>query len=376
MKNILFSPLTSLIFLVLGTSFFMTFITVRLDNLLVSKSVIGYIHSSYYAGTLLGAIKCDSMINRVGHIRSYAVFASMMTIMAICQGVYINPYLWIIFRFITGISLSGCYLVIESWLLASSTKQTKGKILAIYMACLYASQSISQFFLDIIDSESMQPYMLSAALTCLAIIPSCLTYMKQPQNEPEVTYKLSMIKYFKKAPIGFVGCLIAGIILSSIYSFMPSYALYNNLSVSLLMGIIVAGGFALQWPISKMSDILNHVIVLIINLTLVIILSIIVLFNNSNPIILYIACFFIGGFTFTIYPISIALMSDYFDQKDIVNAIGVSLFAYGVGSIAGSSVTAFLIEISTPVIIFYFIAFSAFILAAYCAYTAYKANSG
>lgn len=375
-KNIIYSPLASLVFLVLGGSFFMTFITVRLDDLGISKSVIGLIHSGFYAGTLLGALKCEALISRVGHIRAYAVFASVITITIILQGMFLNPYWWIVFRFFAGLALNGCYLVIESWLLGKSTKLTKGKILAIYMVCLYASQSGGQFFLKVIDILTMEPFLLSAVLTTMAIIPACVTYMKPPQVEAEakIIKKMSMLKYFNMAPLGFIGCFVSGLILSSIYSFMPSYALHHNLSVSMLMGIIVAGGFALQWPVGKISDIYDRARVLTINSVIVIFACIFILLNSENTNMLYLASFFVGGFTFTIYPISIAHMCDYFSQEEIVNATGVSLFAYGIGSIIGSSFIAFLIELISPDVIFYYIGVSSAGLTLFGTYRVMYAN--
>ncbi|RUP42013.1 MAG: MFS transporter [Acinetobacter sp.] len=367
-KNIVYSPLASLVFLILSSSFYMTFITVKLNLINVPESLIGYIHSSFYAGMFLGPIKCKSLINRVGHIRAYAVFVSITTGTVIMQGLWINSYWWIILRFFAGVSLSGCYLVIESWLLATSTKKTKGKILAIFMICLYSSQSISQFFLEIIDISSMEPFMLSAVLSTLAIIPACVTYMKPPQVEAEVTIKISMVKYFTKAPFGFIGCLVSGLILSSIYSFMPSYALHHNVSVSLFMGIIVAGGFIMQWPIGKISDILDRTRVITINSILTIFACTLILMYRENTIVLYIVSFFIGGFTFTIYPISIAHTCDYFSQEDIVNATGISLFAYGFGSIIGSSMTAFFIELYSSEVIFHYIALSSLVLVLFGTY--------
>ena len=170
-KKILYSPLASLVFLVLSSSFFMTYITVRLNNINIPESVVGYIHSAFYGGMLIGAIKSEGLINRVGHIRAFASFSSVITITIILQAFYPNPNIWIILRFFAGLSLASSYVVIESWLLAQSNKKTKGKILSLYMLCLYSSQTASQFLLDIIDIQTLEPFLLAAIISSLAIIP-------------------------------------------------------------------------------------------------------------------------------------------------------------------------------------------------------------
>jgi MFS family permease len=369
-KNILYSPLASLASLVLSSSFFMTFITVRLNNTNVPESIIGYIHSSFYCGMLIGAVKTEGLINRVGHIRAYAVFSGIVTITIILQALFSNPKLWIIFRFFAGISISASYVIIESWLLAQSNSKTKGKILAVYMFCLYLSQAISQFILEIVDIATIEPFLVSAILSTLAIIPSSITYMQVPEIDKK--YKFSILKYLKTAPLGFLGCLAAGLILSSIYGFLPSYAQDHNLSVSTALGITIAGGFVLQWPIGKLSDRIDRSKVLVGISLVIILVCLLIIFIPSNPVITYLFCFVLGGLCFTVYPVSIAQVCDYFAQGNVINITGVLLFSYGVGSVLGSIIVAFLIEFYSSWIIFSYIALVSLSLALFGLYTIRK----
>lgn len=369
-KNIIYSPLAGLVFLVLSSGFFMTFITIKLSELNFHESVIGYVHSAFYTGMLIGAIKSEKLINRIGHIRAYTAFLSVITITIILQAFSINIYNWIICRFFAGFSVSAAYVIIESWLLAQSTKKTKGRILAIYMLCFYIAQSISQFLLDLLDLGTIEPFLLAAILSCTAIIPASLTYMKAP--ELHIEHKGAIFKYLKIAPLGFVGCMVSGLILSAIYSFFPIYAQNYNLSASKILGITVAGGFILQWPVGKLSDIANRAKVIALLAILTIITCIIIIIIPTNKIIVYSTCFFLGGLTFTLYPVCISYVCDYFEQGNIVNITGALVFAYGIGSIAGSSSVAFLIENFKSIAIFYFIAATSLALALFAVYIVIK----
>lgn len=369
-KKILYSPLASLVFLVLSSSFFMTYITVRLNNINIPESVVGYIHSAFYGGMLIGAIKSEGLINRVGHIRAFASFSSVITITIILQAFYPNPSIWIILRFFAGLSVASSYVVIESWLLAQSNKKTKGKILSLYMLCLYSSQTASQFLLDIIDIQTLEPFLLAAIISSLAIIPSSITYMQAPEIETE--HKISILKYFNASPFGFIGCLVSGLMLGSIYSFLPNYSQDNNLSVSAVLGITITGGFCLQWPIGKMSDMFDRAKILTLISLINVLACILILLVSPHHIWVYIFSFILGGLSFTIYPVSIAQVCDHLEHGNIVNITGALLFAYGVGAVLGTPIVALLIENFSSSAIFFYISFISLFLFLFGLYTIIK----
>lgn len=233
MKNIIYSPLASLVLLVLSGSFFLTFITIKLNINEVTVIMLGLIHSAFYGGILIGALKSEEIINRVGHIRAFASFSSILTITILLQATYQTPYIWILLRFCAGFATAAAYVIIESWLLAQSTKYNKGKILSVYMICLYSAQTAGQFGLDILDINSLEPFILAAIISSVSIIPASLTYVPAPEIKPMP--KLAINKYFSASPLGFMGCISSGLILSAIYSFLPKYAVDNDFSVSMML---------------------------------------------------------------------------------------------------------------------------------------------
>ena len=118
MKNIIYSPLASLVLIVLSGSFFLTFITIKLNTQEVTVVMLGLIHSAFYIGILIGALKSEEIINRVGHIRAFTLFSSISTITILVQSIYQTPYIWIFLRFFAGFATAADYVIIESWLLA------------------------------------------------------------------------------------------------------------------------------------------------------------------------------------------------------------------------------------------------------------------
>jgi hypothetical protein len=59
----------------LANGFFGTFISLRVAIEDFGATMSGLVLSSYFAGFTLGALRCERIIERVGHIRAYAAFA-------------------------------------------------------------------------------------------------------------------------------------------------------------------------------------------------------------------------------------------------------------------------------------------------------------
>jgi MFS family permease len=322
MKNIIYSPLASLVLIVLSGSFFFTFTTIKLNSAEeVTVVMLGLIHSAFYVGILIGALKSEEIINRVGHIRAFTLFSSVSTISILVQSVYQMPYIWIFLRFFAGFSTAAAYVIIESWLLAESTKYNKGKILSVYMICLYSAQTIGQFGLDIVDIDSLEPFILAAIISAMSIIPASLTYVPAP--EIKTMPKLAINKYFSASPLGFMGCINSGLILGALYSFLPKYAVDNDFSISMMVGLTIAGGFCLQWPIGKLSDTFDRTkIIIILSLSITVICLLLALVHFPS-ILIYIMMFIFGGLCFTIYPLCIAQVCDHLEHDNIINVSGV-----------------------------------------------------
>ena len=93
----------------------------------------GLIVAGYYVGYLTGSVVIPIFLKRVGHIRVFAALASLASIAILLHTVFLDPYSWFFIRILTGASLSGIYIIMESWLNDKSTNQTRGQLLSIYM---------------------------------------------------------------------------------------------------------------------------------------------------------------------------------------------------------------------------------------------------
>ena len=350
----------AIILLMLGNGFFVSFTSLRLHDLAYEEWIIGIVNSAYYLGMLTGAAQAEKIINRVGHIRAYAAYAGIGTAGLMAQGMFVHPLAWVFLRGINGFCIAVYYVVVESWFLSTATASTRGAILSIYMASLYLSQSASQFILNFINLDSAEPFMVTALLGALSAVPITLTKLPSPHLDESSGHSLKTL--FKKSPFGFSGCLISGLILSSIYSFAPLYAASNNYSVAGIMSVCILGGVTLQWPMGKLSDILDRRKVLFGVTAATMLQSLFIICFDPVDLWVYISIYILGGLIFTLYPLSITEVCDRLQPNDITKATGMLLLAYGFGAVLGPLLTPISVDFAPSYGLFLFILLNTLVL--------------
>jgi len=77
-------------------------------------TVTGLVMSGYFIGFLFGSTQGAKIIKRVGHVRTFGALTALDSISILIHAVFINPLVWFIMRVITGLAMSGIYVVAES----------------------------------------------------------------------------------------------------------------------------------------------------------------------------------------------------------------------------------------------------------------------
>jgi len=350
-----FSPIVSMFILTIGNGFFTTLTTIQLNNLAASNGLIGIISAAYFAGMLTGAYCAQRLIVRVGYIRAYALFASLLATISLLQGLTDNTLIWLIARYICGYCMTALFIVIENWCLESSAPKIKGFIFAFYLFSYYLAQSIGQLFLKMHYSTILVPFCIIAGSASLSVIPVCFTRFNAPDLKPPKTF--SPITYFKQVPLGIAGGMIAGLILSGIYTLLPLTFQKLHFSVEdvgYLMGLTFLGGTIFQLPIGRLSDLYDRRIILILINALCVLFSLLLLFMHTFFWKTMFLAFLLGGCAFAIYPLSISHATDYTDKADTIAVLSTMSLSYGIGSTIGPIIIANLMSLMGNTSIFIF----------------------
>jgi len=361
-------PLLSLVIVMLGNGFFTTFTSLRFSVAGYPDLVIGILGGAYYLGIMLGALYVERLISRIGHIRNFALMASINSVVIVLQSFYIDPYSWTLYRILTGFCTSGFFIAIESWLLLSSGLKTRGKLLSLYMLTLYLAQGFGQFILNLSSLQSLFPFAMTVILSSLSVIPVCMMRSSGPVLvESAIT---NVFQVIRRSPLGPIGCFVSGLIMSSFYGLAPIFAKEIQLSllqISQIMGFTIMGGLLLQWPIGHLSDIFNRRKVIIGVVFALMLVTLSLYYSSYFPYYLLLGLMILfGGVSFTLYPLSITYTCDHFSEKKVIG-ITCSLFLiYGVGCIIGPIISPFFMSYFGPSGLFLYMSILCALFAAIC----------
>ncbi|MCB1433065.1 MAG: MFS transporter, partial [Alphaproteobacteria bacterium] len=93
--------------------------------------VTGFVMSGYSAGLLISTFLTPRLVRNVGHVRTFAGLASVVSTAVLLFPLWVNPLFWFVMRVISGLCISGLFIVCESWLNSASSNLNRGRILSL-----------------------------------------------------------------------------------------------------------------------------------------------------------------------------------------------------------------------------------------------------
>jgi len=341
--------------LLLANGLFSTLLGVRTQVEGFSATLVGFIVAAYFFGLLLGGLFAGRVVTRVGHIRSFAAFASLMSVSALLFPIFVTPVAWMLLRMLGGFCMAGMIMVTESWLNEAASNKTRGKILSFYMITNYFAAGCGQFLLTTGDPSQYQLFSLASILFSLALLPVLLTRAKAPV--PVHSKRMHVWTLYRIAPLGVFGVFCCGLVNSSIHGLGPVYATnmgFSEAQLSTFMAAIIMSGLFLQWPIGHLSDRIGRGPLLVYIPVLVALAAIGMVFAVEYILILIGAMVF-GAFVFTLYSLAAATTNDMVTANQRVQVAGALLITYGAGAVTGPIVAGqFMSRLGPPGLFFYF----------------------
>ena len=327
-------------------------------NLLGVRSVIedfsllatGVLMSAYFIGYFIGANIVPNLVARVGHVRVFAAFASMASLSILVHAVVVNPLVWSIARFLTGMSMVSIFIVTESWLNDRANNRSRGKLLSVYMFVTFGSIALGALLLNFSSPIKFEPFILISLLLSIALVPILLTKRKAPRFKKIIPMKIKEL--YKISPMGVVVSFCNGLIHSAIFSLTAVYAIkmgFSIFEISLLIFLITIAGAVFQWPVGFISDKMDRRKVIVYSSIISAFFAFLAIasFGTAaelmylsvdwarNKIMFFIFVTIFAGFSLPIYAINIAHTNDYIPKEKFVAAGGGLQLVMGLGAIGG-----------------------------------------
>ncbi|MGJ8585416.1 MAG: MFS transporter [Marinosulfonomonas sp.] len=322
-----------------------------------SRAAIGLLGSAHFLGFFIGCWLAPRMMGAVGHSRAFAAFTAIGTIGTLAHVMIVDPTAWALFRIMSGFCVAGCYTVIEAWLQAKVTNETRGRAMGIYRVVDITGSLGAQLLIVVLEPGSYIAYNLLAILCCAALIPISLTRIPQPATP--AAPRLRPMLAWARSPLAAAAVVVSGLTTSAFRMVGPLYGVEVGLSidqVAFFLAAFVLGGAIAQYPAGWLADKYDRRWVLIGLSALAIgACTLTVWFSTGGTTRVMLSAAIFGFTTFPIFSVAAAHAHDFADNSERVELSAALMFLYALGAIASPFITSGLIEVYGPRAMFYFI---------------------
>ncbi len=343
-------------FIMMAYGFQSSLLGVRAVQEEFSLTATGFMMSGYFVGYFIGAATIPNIISRVGHIRVFAAFASLASLVILVHSIIINPFVWFLLRFLTGVSMVCIYTVAESWLNDRSNNKNRGSVLSLYMVILYGSIGVGMFLLNFSSPQNFQPFILVSVITSLALIPILLTKKKPP------TFKkikaMSLKDLYEVSPFGIISSFFYGTIQSAVFTLLAVYATSMNFTIfeiSLVTFLLAISGAIAQFPIGKISDVYDRRKVIVCSTFGAAIFSILAILVSKQMYLpgdlatsktwFYVFFVLFSFCSLPMFSLILAHTNDYISKDKFVSAGAGLQFTFGLGAMSGPFLCSIFMDI-------------------------------
>lgn len=327
-------------------------------TLAFSNAQIGMLGSSHFLGFFVGCWWAPRLMGSVGHSRAFSAFAAAGTIGILSHMLVVNPYAWMAMRMLSGLCVAGCYTIIEAWLNARLTNESRGRTMGVYRTVDAGGSFGAQLFIGVLPTADFISYNLLAICCCAALFPVALTRMEQPETPaaPRLRPKLA----WDCSPLGSAGVMVAGVTGAAFRMVGPLYGAAVGLSVhqiALFLATYVAGGWVAQMPVGMLADRYDRRYVLLgLSVAAILAAGATVLLAHTGTIGVLAAAGLFGFATFPMYSVASAHGHDFAASAERVELSAAQMFLWALGSVASPIIASTLISYVGPGSMFGFIA--------------------
>jgi MFS family permease len=342
--------ITGIVFLQGGMGLMSVLLPLRMQEAGFSTTEIGIMAAGFATGFFVGCIYAPRLIVRIGHIRAFACFATVLSALTLALAIDTDLALWTSARLLSGICFAGLLTISDSWISGETEASVRGRVMAVYMIFYKLAQALGPLVFTFAAISGNWHFMLVSALFSLSLLPVALREGGNPT--PPLKERMTLKKVYQTTPLAVVGCMCLGMTNSPMNNLIAIYGVEIGLEISgavMLSAALQIGALGMQWPMGWASDKRDRRKVMIFGMLMMALFSAIIAFMPTMPLWVYVILVgVLGGFAMSIYPIILAHAGDYTSSRQMVPLCATLMLAFAVGMAIGPITGSFAMDVLGP----------------------------
>jgi len=334
------------VFLSTGQGLHQALIPISAEALRFSAVTLSILASVYFGGFLAGCLVAPSLIRRVGHTRTLAISASLLSALSLAHVILPDQVVWIALRLFVGVSFAVIDVVLESWLASRAEDKDRGQVLSVYRLIHLFAVGIGQFLIAAAPPTEFLLFAVVAILVSVAVI--IVSASVAPAPEAPGNIKVRFWRVFNVSPLAIISAVLHGAASGIYWGFAPVFAIVvmeDRASAGIMLSATLAGAAAAQYPIGWASDKFDRRKVIVFISATAAVSAVSIGLAASIYIDAIIAIIFVfGAATFCIYPVAITYAFDRARPSEFVEVGASVLVAYGFGASLGPLLTPVVLQ--------------------------------
>ncbi|WP_179954090.1 MFS transporter [Denitrobaculum tricleocarpae] len=333
----------------LSTGALFPLVALELDRLGFGETFVGSATSLYYAGSVTGALTYGWILNRIGYKPAFFITAALAGAATFALAQSDNPYVWLGLRYLGGYALGGYYIVVDSWVSALGTRQTRGRLFASFETLRLLATAIGPSL--IVVGSATENITLIAFAYALSFAPALLNVTPTLQARGR---KLSgdvagLVRCF---PFALAVAFCGGIANASFYGLSAVYAKaigFDTAQIALFVGAVLVAPAIISIPVGAIGDRFGRMrTVMLIAGCSALACGFTSIAQPATFWITLVMSVVSGGCLVPLYAISLSRVVDAVGERDAIPATTAGLLVYNMGAFCGPALAGLAMEWNGP----------------------------
>lgn len=226
-----------------------------LDARGVSVALNGLNASMHPLGLVVFAALIPTLAGRLGPWR-FAMGCILMTAaMLALLKIWSSLPAWFALRFVLGAAAGGLFAVSEVWINELASGRNRGRVIAVYSSLLSLGFAAGPLLLPATGIAGWPPFLLAIGFAGAGL--AALLGARRGLPPPRIETRASVFQFLALAPTLLVTAFVFGLFDTATMGLLPLYGVRKGLdqaSASYLLGALIAGNLALQFPLGWLAD--------------------------------------------------------------------------------------------------------------------------